>query len=166
MSLSIRAVSKAVHVDCDGHGADETECCTHDEALEFPLGREGLKAGCYVPKRGGKSFSFEVAYSEYALWMKELFQMVYGLDPDAAYVKFRRHRGKPFIELLDMPSTSDGQAIGPKTAAKLHADFVASASKARKYFLRNREMPWVWDMYRDFRKVFKIASDSGFVSYW
>lgn len=166
MSLSIRAIGKAKHIDCDGYGADETECCTHDEALEFPLGREQLKAGCYVPGKGGKSFSFEISHPGYALWIRELYQMVYGLDLDAVYVKFRRHRGKPFIELLDMRSTSDGQAIGPKMAAKLHGDFVAFASKARKHFVRDKEMPWMWDVYRDFRRVLKIASDGGFVSYW
>ena len=68
-------------------------------------------------------------------------------------------------EFVDVMSASDGQAIGPKMSAKLHCDFVAFARKARKHFTRTEELAWMWDVYRDFRKAFKIASDGGFVCY-
>jgi len=51
-------------------------------------------------------------------------------------------------------------------SAKLHGDFVAFARKARKHFTQTEELAWMWDVYRDFRKAFKIASDGGFVCYW
>ena len=40
------------------------------------------------------------------------------------------------------------------------------ARKARKHFPQTEEIAWMWDVYRDFRKAFKIASDGGFVCYW
>lgn len=38
--------------------------------------------------------------------------------------------------------------------------------KARKNFIQTEELTWMWDVYRNFRKAFKIASDDGFVCYW
>ena len=54
MSLSIRAISRAEFIICNGYVDEEAgECCDHDEATSFPLGREGLKPGCYVPGKAG-----------------------------------------------------------------------------------------------------------------
>jgi hypothetical protein len=92
--------------------------------------------------------------------------MLYGVDTDGVCKKFRRYRGKPFIEFVDVMSASDGQTIGPKMSAKFHGDFVAFARKAKKHFTKTEELAWMWDVYRDFRKTFKIASDGGFVCYW
>ena len=167
MSLCIRVVSKAKFVDCSGYvDEEEGECCDHKRIESFPLGQEGLKTGCYVSGKGGRSFYFEIGYSDYAQWFDELYRMLYGIDTDGVCKKFRRHRGKPFIEFVDVLSASDGQAIGPKMSAKLHCDFVAFASKARKHFTQTEELAWMWDVYRDFRKAFKIASGGGFVCYW
>jgi hypothetical protein len=130
------------------------------------LGQEGFKTGCYVPGKGGRSFYFEIGYSDYAQWFDELYRILYGVDTDSVCKKFRRHRGKPFIEFVDVLCASDGQAIGPIMSAKLHCDFVVLASKARKHFTQTEELTWMWDVYRDFRKAFKIASDGGFVCYW
>ncbi len=58
MSLSIRAISKAKCVGCKGYVDDKPDgCCGHDEIVSFPLGRERLKVGCYVPGRGSHSRS-------------------------------------------------------------------------------------------------------------
>jgi hypothetical protein len=46
----------------------------------------------------------------------------------------RRYRGKPFVELISMPDTFDGTAIGPLTSGKLHGDFAAFASRARQHY--------------------------------
>jgi len=167
MSLSIRAVSKVKFVECNGYVDGEAgECCDHNLIDSFPLGQEGLKTGCYVPGKGGRSFYFEIGYSDYAQWFDELYRILYGVDTDGVCKKFRRHRGKPFIEFVDVLSASDGQAIGPKMSAKFHCDFVAFARKARKHFTQTEELAWMWDVYRNFRKAFKIASDGGFVCYW
>jgi hypothetical protein len=167
MSLSIRAISRAAFIECDGYVDEKAGApCDHDEATWFPLGREGLKPGCYVREKGGESFSFEIGYPAYARWFDELYRMLYGVDANGVCGQFRRHRGQPFLEFVDVPSVSDGQAIGPKTAAKLHNDFVILAGTARKHFARTEDLAWMWDVYRDFRKLFKIASDAGFVCYW
>ena len=59
-----------------------------------------------------------------------------------------------------------GQTIGARTSAKLHADFAGFAAKARRHFLKAPDLAWMWEVYRDFRKAFKLGSDGGFVSYW
>jgi hypothetical protein len=167
MSLGIRAVSKAKFVECSGYVDEEAgECCDHDVANSFPLGQEGLKTGCYVPGKGGRSFSFEIHYSDYVRWFDELYRMLYGVDVEGICGQFRRYRGKPFIKFVDVPCASDGQTIGPKMSAKFHGDFVTFAHKARKHFTQTEELTWMWDVYRDFRKAFKIASNDGFVCYW
>ena len=168
MGLSIRSISKAKFVECSGYVDEEAdELCDHEyEICSFPLGREGLKTGCYVRDKGGRWFSFEIGYSQYARWIDELYRMLYGVDAKGVCRQFRRHRGKPFIEFLDVPSFSQGDTIGSKTSAKLHGDFVTFARRARKDFTQNKVPAWMWDTYRDFRKAFKIASDGGFMCYW
>jgi hypothetical protein len=163
MALSIRAISKATAVECDG-GEDCPD--EHFEIGYFPLEAEGLQPGCHVAGKGGRSFSFEIGYSHYARWFDELYRLVFGVDANEVCKDFDRYRGRPFVEFVAIPSTSDGPTIGPITSAKLHADFVAWAAKARKHFTQDEERAWMWDVYRDFRKLFKIASDGGFVSYW
>jgi hypothetical protein len=67
-------------------------------------------------RKGGRSFSFEIGYRPYARWFDELYLEVYGIDANGVYRDFRRYRGKPFVEFVWVPSTSDGQTIGPKTS--------------------------------------------------
>ena len=168
MGLSIRAISRARFVECDGWADEEAgESCDHDAQVgSFPLRREGLKPGCYVPGKGGRSFSFEIGYSDYARWFDELYGMLYEVDANSVYRDVRRYRSKPFVEFVDVPSSSDGPTIGPKMAVKLHADFAAFARKAKRHFTQTEDRAWMWEIYKDFRKAFKIASDGGFVCYW
>lgn len=163
MGLSIRAISKATPVKCDGGENCPDE---HEEIGSFPLRREGLKPGCYVAGEGGRSFYFGIPFSYYATFFGELYRMLYEVDADTVCKNFRRYRGKPFVEFVHVPSSSDGPTIGPKTSAKLHADFVAVARKARRHFTQTEDRAWMWEYYKDFRKAFKIASDGGFVCYW
>lgn len=96
----------------------------------------------------------------------------------------RRYRGRPFVELIDFPDAA-GPAIGSATSAKLHGDFAKFAAKAKRHFdslstlageqkasakskrSTNVEQPddcsWMWQVYRDFRKAFKVAGDKGLV---
>ena len=172
--LSVRSVSKPRLIECPDED-DETPW-EHDEISSFPLGREGLEPGCYVPGKGGRSFSFEVSYSEYGLFTDELCQMVFGVDEGVVRRKYPRYRGKPFLEILAVSPIMQGDTVGPKTCAKLHGDFVAFARTAREHFaqkdirLQNfpdyRAGPLMWSVYRNFRKAFNIGSDHGFVCYW
>lgn len=170
MGFSIRAISKAKLIDCDGNaipGDPGSEACEHDCTIsEFPLGREKLKSGCYVPRKGGRKCSFEISYREYAVFFDELYRFVYGLDANELCQKYRRHRGRQFIEFVDGPSASQGEAIGPKMCAKLHSDFVEFAAQAKKHFNQHEDLVWMWDVYRGFKKLLKLASDDGFVCYW
>ena len=168
-------MSKAKFVGPPGFVDEDTSRDYHEASL-FPLGREGLKPGYYLPRKGGKSFIFEVLYPVYSQFLDELFLMVYGVDAMGVWRKYLRHRGKPFIDILYAPGLSDGYTFGPKTCAKLYGDFVAFAPMAKKHF-SEKDIRWryfpddpagpsLWCTYRKFRKAFKIASDHGFVSYW
>ena len=168
--LSIRAISKAKFVKCDGNatpGDSDGDLCDHDAEIgHFPLGKEGLKRGCYIPGKKGREFSFEIGYSEYARFFEELYRMVYGVDANGVYKAHRRYQGKPFVEFVDVPCFSDGGTIGPRTCTKLHSDFVAFEIKARQHFTRSKKLAWMWDVYVHFERALGIASDAGFVCYW
>jgi hypothetical protein len=167
MSLSIRAISKAKIVECNGYVDEEAEVlCDHDEVGSCPNRRDGLKPGCYVPGKGGRSFSLRIWYKDYGDWMRELCRFALGAEWEEVCEHPQRFRGKPFVELIDFPYSSDGQTIGARTSSKLHADFAGFAAKARRHFLKAPGLAWMWEVYRDFRKAFKIGSDGGFVSYW
>ena len=103
MGLSIRALSNATSVVCDGNAAagdNDGEACEHETVRSFPLGREGLKRGCYTAGKGGREFSFELNYGGYSKWFDELYALLYRVDAEGASQLFHRHRGKPFIEFV------------------------------------------------------------------
>lgn len=167
MSLSIRATSKANLVDCNGYIDEEAgELCDHDEVGPFSKRRDGLKPGCYVPGKGGRTFYFEIWYKDYSDWMQELCRFALSAEWKEVCEHPKRFRGKPFVELIDFPYSSDGQTIGTRTSAKLHADFSGFADKARRHYLKDQTLAWMWNVYRDLRKAFKLGSNGGFVSYW
>jgi hypothetical protein len=179
MGFDIIAVSKAERIRCSG--GDECDD-TH-----WPVGRSikhrnGLKSGCYITGSGGKDIGFCLSYTAYGDWANELSMLALGVPRDEVLRHRRRYRGKPFVELIDFPD-ADNAAIGPKTAGKLHADFVTFAAKAKKHFVRRRaalgtldrkrhrndstdtDIDWMWDVYRDFRSAFKLARNDGFVTF-
>lgn len=155
MGLDIYAISRAKRVKRYGY-----------EACFFPLGPEGLKTGYHVPGKGGQVFHLSFGYSAYALWFDELYQIAHGADARKVAPNCRRFPGKPFIEFSAMPSLSQGDALGPKTCAKLYRDFVAYAPRAKEHFAKVKDMPDGWKAYRDFRKACRIAADGGFLCYW
>jgi hypothetical protein len=160
-------MSKAKLVDCSGYVDEEAgELCDHDEVGSLPKRRDGLTPGCYVADRGGRTCSFEIRYKCYADWIRDLCRFALSAQWEHVCEHPRHYRGKPFVELIDFPYSSDGQTIGPKTSAKLRADFVAFASRAKKHFLKDEKLAWMWDIYCDFRSAFKLASNAGFVSFW
>jgi hypothetical protein len=98
--------------------------------------------------------------------MRELCRLVLGLEWEEVCRHPRRYRAKPFVELLDFSYTSEGQTIGPRTSAKLHADFVGFAANARKHYRKHPDLVWMWQVYKHFRRAFRLAANSGFVCYW
>jgi hypothetical protein len=166
MALSIRAISKATLVNCGGVNNEAGEPCDHEEVGPMSRRQDGLKPGCYLPGMGGRTFSFEIGYKEYGAWMLQICRDALGAEWEEVCKHPRRYRGQPFLELIDIPYLSDGQTLGPRTSAKLHADVIGFAARARNHFLRPPDRAWMWEVYRDFRKAFKLGADAGFVSYW
>jgi hypothetical protein len=109
------------------------------------------------------------SYSGYSVWRDQLAEMVGypaitdGLD------KYRREypyssgvhadpKPGPFVELINF-SDCEG-VIGPKTSAKLAADFKAFQEKADAH-----PDDWFREKYADWRKAFEMAADNGAVSF-
>ena len=69
----------------------------------------------------------------YNAWRRHLSLLSLAVEPETVWEHPRRFRGKPFAELIDFPDAS-GTIIGPKTSAKLYADFLAFSSEAKKYY--------------------------------
>ena len=206
MGLDIAAISKAKLVACRGdEECDDTHYCVGS----YRKRRDGLKSGCYIVGKGGRSFNFRAgSYVGYSEWICQLSLLSLAVEPEEVWDHPRRFRCKPFVELIDFPD-SVGPIIGPKTSAKLHADFVAFASKAKKYYqtpsvqmpaqgskklkakskqsinraglssvdelttamggvmkaTESEDRTWMWEIYRDFRRAFKLASNRGFVAF-
>ncbi len=208
MGVDVVAISKARAVACQG---DEACDETHYGFGSYPKRNDGLKTGCYVVGKGGRSFGFRAGSAAgYNHWRRELSLLAVGVEPEEVWEHPRKFQGQPFVELIDFPD-GVGPSIGPKTSAKLHADFVYFASKAKRHFLSppqrkaSTEQPtqakqkprkhvqraglsaveefaeaiggmvadaeepvdisWMWEVYRDFRRAFKLASGNGFLSF-
>ena len=131
MGLDIVAISKAKRVACQGG-----EKCpfSHYEVGLYRKRKDGLMSGCYLKGEGGRScFVGDPSYSTYNAWRRHLSLLSLAVEPEEVWDHPRRFRGKPFAELIDFPDAS-GTIIGPKTSAKLYADFLAFSSKAKKYY--------------------------------
>ena len=131
MGLDVVAISKATRVACrGGEECDET----HYGVGSYRKRRDGVKPGCYIVGNGGRSrFVTYVPYAGYSAWRRQLSLLSLGVEPEEVWEHPRRFRGKPFAELIDFPDGA-GPIIGPKTSAKLYADFVAFASKAKRHY--------------------------------
>jgi hypothetical protein len=136
MGVDITGISKAKRVLCSGDYVEgEYDVCLaeHYTVDVARRGRDGVKPGCYVMGPGGRGSSLRFSYAGYNRWIRRLSLMALGVEPEEVWHHPRRYRGKPFVELIQLPDT-DGGAIGPVTSAKLYDVFVAFASKARKYY--------------------------------
>ena len=206
MGLDVVAISKATRVACWG----DEECDeTHYGVGSYRKRRDGVKPGCYIVGNAGRSsFVVGVSYAGYSAWRRQLSLLSLGVEPEAVWEHPRRFRGKPFAELIDFPD-GVGPIIGPKTSAKLSADFVAFASKAQRHYQipsihvpaqrskrltakskrhvnraglssaeevakalgglmpapESEDRTWMWEIYRDFRRAFRLASNRGFVAF-
>ncbi len=204
MGRDIIAVSKAKRVACD---YSDERCNDSHVPVGGSWGRRrgGLKCGCYIPGKGGRNASFAINNYNYGMWRAELSHMALGVRPEAVWDDPRGYKGKPFVELIDFPD-GDMFTIGARIAAKLYADFVAFAARAKRHYSnppprnqpQNVQRPgkqkrysqslgfagvveaadalgmeiqkaegveWMWWVYCDFRRVFKLASDGGFVTF-
>ncbi len=132
MGLDIVSISRARRVACRG-GEECTD--SHLEVSSYQNRKDGLKSGCYVKGKGGRSFGFRAcSYFGYYLFRQELSLFFLGVMPQDIWDHPRRFHGNPFVELIDFPD-SVGPVVGPKTSAKLASDFDQFASKFRKHIL-------------------------------
>ena len=84
MSLSIRALSRVQRVAV-ADDADEEEGLPddQDEVSEFLDQADGLTPGRYAAGKGGRFFSVEIWYKDYADFMRELCRLALGVEWEA-----------------------------------------------------------------------------------
>jgi len=123
---------------------------------EFATRADGIVEGCY--ESTGEIHTFGAgSYSGYNRWREQLALML-GTTPEAIW---RDPKPGPFVELINF-GDNEG-VIGPKTSAKLAADFAQWASKAETFGvgLGLAEGPWFIAKYRDWQRAFEIAARHG-----
>lgn len=126
----------------------------------------GTRAGLYTYAKGSRGHSFRAgSYSGYGWWRDQLAHFAHNVPAEEIWHNPRRYRGGAFVELIDF-SDCEGH-FGALVSAKLCADFVEHARKARPFSLalNTAEEPNVgayWlEVYRDFARAFKLAADGG-----
>ena len=156
MGLDITAYSKIRRVECGNRDGDcwPTHANLYPSA-DFPDHADGLTEGCY---EHDSEYSFRAgSYSGYSAWRDTLAGLV-GLSSPRNWNNSTVGTGKPFAELLYF-SDCDG-IIGPKTSAKLAADFAQYEAHARSV-LDEYEM----SKYREWMTAFFRAADGGVVCF-
>jgi hypothetical protein len=126
----------------------------------------GTRTGLYTRAKGSRSHEFRAgSYSGYGWWRDQLAHFAHNVPAEEIWHNPRRYRGGAFVELIDF-SDCEGH-FGALVSAKLCADFVEHARKARPFSLtlNTAEEPNVgayWlEVYRDFARAFKLAADGG-----
>jgi hypothetical protein len=136
MGIGMTGMSKAVRVPCTGEYVEgEYDVCLEEHLMiGVPArGKDGLKPGCYIAGKGGRTFDLDFSYAGYDMWIRRLSLLALGLEPQEVWDHPRRFRNKPFVELITFPDI-DGGGIGRNTSAKLHENFVDFARTARRYY--------------------------------
>lgn len=82
--------------------------------------------------------------------------MVFGVPPQVVWQNPMGYAGRPFYELIDF-SDCEG-VIGPEVSAKLAKDFADWDEQAKRTL-----DDYDYEMYSNWHKAFKIASDGGAV---
>jgi hypothetical protein len=136
MGIGITGISKAELVSCSGDYVEgEYDVCLEEHyTVDAPSrGRDGVKPGCYIAGRGGRTFSLDFNYAAYDGWIRRLSLIALAVEPEEVWSHSRRFRSKPFVELITFPDAGGG-TIGPLTSAKLYGDFVTFALRAKRYY--------------------------------
>lgn len=128
---------------------------------EFSDRSDGLVEGIYRTK--GKRHNFRAgSYSGYNEWRRELAKLVGTTDREVwAESDNPVVRKTSFYELINFPDNEG--FIGPKTSAKLFADFVEWTDKASKHLTGPSDREWFRDRFLDWQRAFELASKGGVV---
>lgn len=106
--------------------------------------------------RGIESGGFRAgSYGGYNVWRDQLAVLA---GYESAKAVWANPEPGPFVELINF-SDCEG-IIGPRTSAKLAADFAAFQKKADAH-----EDDWFRSRYAEWRKAFETAADSGCVEF-
>jgi hypothetical protein len=118
---------------------------------------DGLPEGFYRTSDECHAFGAG-SYSGYNTWREQLASLV-GTTPERVWAG--KDEPTAFYELINF---ADNEGfIGPKTSAKLHADFVAHYDMARSFIVEDRD--WFLRKYCDWMKAFEIAAKGGVVKF-
>lgn len=157
MGLDIRAYSQCKFVAPQEGGDYEAHEDEHVliDGVSFTDRLDGLPQGWYAVE--GVAYGFDAgSYSGYNVWREQLCRAALDVGPEEVWSDPDRFSGKPFVELIDF-SDCEG-SIGPKTSAKLLADFVTHpdlpGTVVDGYFE---------DKYRAWQYAFTLAWQDGFV---
>lgn len=125
---------------------------------------DGMVSGLYSHGEGG---GFRAgSYGGYNRWREQLCDMAHGVLPEYVWHNFDNYRGLSFAELIHF-SDCEG-VIGPKTSAKLAADFADWQDRAEKYATTIKDeydREWFLRKYAEWRKAFEFASQDGAVCF-
>jgi hypothetical protein len=160
MGLDVSSYSKLELVHTGGMTDEDEEEERVWLCITYPERADELVEGVYEVL--GDRFSFRAgSYSAYNWWRTHLAALV-GTTPRQVWDL--KHEPPAFLEIIDF-TDCDG-VIGPKTAGKLAKDFEAWRSRAvsfGKTIEDNGE--YFIEVYDEFAKAFKLASDGGAVEF-
>jgi hypothetical protein len=129
---------------------------------DFPQHADGLAPGWYeAPSWQDREAhpTFRAgSYGGYNAWRNNLCRLARGMDARQFWDLSPAEQSGPFAELIHF-SDCEG-IIGPRTAAKLAADFDAWAERAEKALDE-----WDRRIYQNFRQAFHTAAAGGVVRF-
>lgn len=154
----IKAVPNA-ELDADGYPVNWekhqriSRGCVESTEQDWPGRTAGVEPGIY---EAAQSFGFRAgSYGGYNQWRDWLARSAGHLSAEAVW---ENAKPGPFVELI---SFSDCEGIiGPVVAAKLAKDF---ADHEEEILAKADE--WEAAKYREWRKAFEMAADSGYVDF-
>lgn len=157
MSLHIRAYGRCTPTEVT---FDDEQEVVQDNVVrpyvnaDFPAQADGIVHGAWYRYEAQMSFGAG-SYDGYGEWRRELAR-IGGYEAERAWEGFVDEA--PFLELVNF-ADNEG-VIGPRTSAKLSADFAAHEDVAR-----GRMDDDGFRRYRKWLEAFTMAADGGFVDF-
>lgn len=138
----------------------------------------GLRAGAIKPECPGdlavladavpvsETIEFRAgSYSGYNWWREQLCELALECEPSEVWEDPEVYEGQPFVELINF-SDAEG-AIGPKTSAKLAADFRAHeprvAAWAEEHIVEGDNRAYFIELFGEWKRAFELAAEDGFL---
>lgn len=159
MGLDITAYEKVQLLKAQPEGWDD-ELGGRDDVrvLHTPDGvpdrSDGLVRGYYTVDPDGEQEHVSFSYSGYSEWRRWLCLTFVGVPPETVWTNPEAYAESPFVELVNY---ADNEGFfGPKTCAKLAADFAAHEPRNSAYHA---------ERYERLRRAFHLAAGGGVVRF-